>query len=69
MFFSSDKYTEHEAHGRVGMKKNMKSLILGAAAAAAGGVSNESDFLKQLKGFLESCSCLSCKIKPRMKRG
>ena len=32
-------------------------------------LSNESDFLKQLKGFFESSSYLSCKIKPRMKRG
>ena len=65
---SSDNCREDSAHGRLGMKnkKNMKSFIL---KPVAGAVSNESDFLKQLKGFLESCSCLSCKIKPRMKRG
>ena len=68
---SSDNCREDNAHGRLGMKnkKNMKSFILPPVAGAAGAVSNESDFLKQLKGFLESCSCLSCKIKPRMKRG
>ena len=45
----------------VRMWKSMKSSIVF--------LSNESDFLKQLKGFFESSSYLSCKIKPRMKRG
>ena len=62
--FLSD--TEKKTHGGLGVRKrgkNMKCLISPLSSES------ESYFLKQLKGFLKSCSYLNSKIKPRMKRG